>query len=297
MDYLPKDTIVFLDESHVGVPQLIGMYRGDHSRKSTLVDYGFRLPSALDNRPLRFDEFNRIVNSLVYVSATPGDYELKQTGGRVVEQVVRPTGLLDPAVLSGPPQARLDDLYREIVSEVRRAAGCSSPRSPREAEELTSYYQGPGREGEVHALGHRHPGCASRPSRGCAKAPSTCWWASTCSARVWNPEVTLVAILDADKEGFLRSERSLIQTAGQGCPELGGPGHHVRGHEDRIHREGLHGNHAQEGRQEEYNKPTASRRRASRRTSGDILGSIYERDYPDISAQVKTSMGTSRSAK
>ncbi|HOJ13567.1 MAG TPA: excinuclease ABC subunit UvrB, partial [Deltaproteobacteria bacterium] len=143
VDYLPKNTIVFLDESHVSVPQLIGMYRGDHSRKSTLVEYGFRLPSALDNRPLRFDEFNRLVHRIIYVSATPGDYELKQAGGRVVEQVVRPTGLLDPKIEVKPAQGQVDDLYREIVQAVRKGGRVLvTTLTKRMAEELTDYLQG-----------------------------------------------------------------------------------------------------------------------------------------------------------
>jgi len=143
MDYLPKNSIVFLDESHVGVPQLIGMYRGDHSRKSTLVEYGFRLPSALDNRPLRFDEFNRIVNTIIYVSATPGYYELKQTKGQVVEQVVRPTGLIDPPMQIRPATGQVDDLYREIKKTVNQGGRVLvTTLTKRMAEELTNYFQG-----------------------------------------------------------------------------------------------------------------------------------------------------------
>jgi excinuclease ABC subunit B len=293
MDYLPKDTIVFLDESHVGVPQLIGMYRGDHSRKSTLVDYGFRLPSALDNRPLRFDEFNRIVNSLVYVSATPGDYEMKQTGGRVVEQVVRPTGLLDPAVQIRPATGQVDDLYREIVSVVKKGGRVLvTTLTKRMAEELTSYYQGLDvkvkyMHSDIDTLERIETVKGLREG-----AFDVLVGINLLREGLDIPEVTLVAILDADKEGFLRSERSLIQTSGRAARNVGGRvimyADTKTGSIEKAFSETMR----RRARQEEYNKEHGITPKSIQKNIRDILGSIYERDYADISAQIKTSMGT-----
>ncbi|HQI81648.1 MAG TPA: excinuclease ABC subunit UvrB [Deltaproteobacteria bacterium] len=293
MDYLPKDTIVFLDESHVGVPQLIGMYRGDHSRKSTLVEYGFRLPSALDNRPLRFDEFNRIVNSLVYVSATPGDYELKQTGGRVVEQVVRPTGLLDPVVQVRPATGQVDDLYREIVSVVKKGGRVLvTTLTKRMAEELTSYYQGLGvkvkyMHSDIDTLERIETVKGLREG-----AFDVLVGINLLREGLDIPEVTLVAILDADKEGFLRSERSLIQTAGRAARNVEGRvimyADAKTGSIERAYSETMR----RRARQKEYNRAHGITPKTIQKNIRDILGSIYERDYADISAQIRTSMGT-----
>ena len=293
MDYLPRDTIVFLDESHVGVPQLIGMYRGDHSRKSTLVEYGFRLPSALDNRPLRFDEFNRLVNTIVYVSATPGDYELRQTKGQVVEQVVRPTGLLDPAIEIRPATGQVDDLYREIVRTVKQGGRVLvTTLTKRMAEELTDYYQG--LDIKVKYM-HSDIDTLERIElvKGLREgAFDVLVGINLLREGLDIPEVTLVAVLDADKEGFLRSERSLIQTAGRAARNIGGrvvmyadtrTGSIEKAYSETMRRR---------VKQEAYNKANGITPRSIQKNIRDILASIYERDYPDISAQIKTSMGT-----
>jgi len=293
MDYLPRDTIVFLDESHVGVPQLIGMYRGDHSRKSTLVEYGFRLPSALDNRPLRFDEFNRLVNTIVYVSATPGDYELRQTKGQVVEQVVRPTGLLDPAIEIRPATGQVDDLYREIVRTVKQGGRVLvTTLTKRMAEELTDYFQGLDIK-----VKYMHSDIDTLERIELVKGLREGTFDVLVGINLLRegldiPEVTLVAVMDADKEGFLRSERSLIQTAGRAARNIGGrvvmyadtrTGSIEKAYSETMRRR---------VKQEAYNKANGITPRSIQKNIRDILASIYERDYPDISAQIKTSMGT-----
>jgi len=223
LDYFPEDFLLFMDESHVATGQLHGMYNGDRSRKTTLVDYGFRLPSALDNRPLKFEEFETRVNQLVFVSATPGDYELQQSGGVVVEQVVRPTGLVDPMVEVRPVGNQVDDLLEEIRKVTARDERVLvTVLTKKLAEQLTSYYQELGikaeylhseidtlervellkklRRGEFHVL----------------------VGINLLREGLDLPEVSLVAILDADKEGFLRNTRSLIQTIGRAARNVHG---------------------------------------------------------------------------
>jgi excinuclease ABC subunit B len=216
IDYLPKDALLVVDESHVTIPQLGGMYRGDRSRKETLVEYGFRLPSALDNRPLRFDEFESLMPQTIFVSATPGPYELNSTHGVVVDQVVRPTGLLDPEVEVRPVASQVDDLLSEI--RARTAAGervLVTTLTKRMAEDLTEYF-------------HEH-GVKVRYLHSDIDTVERVEIIRDLRAGVFDvvvginllregldiPEVSLVAILDADKEGFLRSARSLIQTIGR----------------------------------------------------------------------------------
>jgi excinuclease ABC subunit B len=293
MDYLPKNTLVFLDESHVGVPQLIGMYRGDHSRKSTLVEYGFRLPSALDNRPLRFDEFNRIVNSIVYVSATPGDYELKQTKGNVVEQVVRPTGLLDPVVEIRPATGQVDDLYREIRKTVDNGGRVLvTTLTKRMSEELTDYFQGLDIK-----IKYMHSDIDTLERIELVKGLREGVFDVLVGINLLRegldiPEVTLVAILDADKEGFLRSERSLIQTSGRAARNINGKVIMYADMKTASIEKAYSETIRRRLKQEQYNKANNITPRSIQKNIRDILASIYERDYPDISAQIKTSMGT-----
>jgi excinuclease ABC subunit B len=223
LDYFPEDFIVFMDESHVATGQLHGMYNGDRSRKTTLVDYGFRLPSALDNRPLQFEEFESRVKQVVYVSATPGNYELEQSGGAFVEQVVRPTGLVDPQVEVRPVGTQVDDLLEEIRRTVARDERVLvTVLTKRLAEQLTAYYQELGIKAEylhseidtlerVELLKNLRRGVFD-----------VLIGINLLREGLDLPEVSLVAILDADKEGFLRNNRSLIQTIGRAARNVNG---------------------------------------------------------------------------
>ena len=221
-DYVPADAVLIIDESHVTVPQLGGMYRGDRSRKETLVEYGFRLPSALDNRPLRFDEFERLSPQTIYVSATPGDYELEHSD-KVVEQLVRPTGLVDPEVEVRPARTQVDDVLSEI--RLRTAADqrvLITTLTKRMAEDLTDYLQEHGvRVRYLHSdVGTVERMEIIRDLR--LGAFDVLVGINLLREGLDMPEVSLVAILDADKEGFLRSDRSLIQTIGRAARHLHG---------------------------------------------------------------------------
>jgi len=223
IDYLPKGALVVIDESHVTVPQLNGMYRGDRSRKETLVGYGFRLPSAFDNRPLRFDEFAALVPQTVYVSATPGRFELEKAEGRVAEQIIRPTGLLDPEILVRPVAGQVDDLLHEIRGRLkRRERVLVTTLTKRMAEDLTDYYSDLGVR--VRYL-HSDVETIERMEilRSLRKGEfDVLVGINLLREGLDLPEVSLVAVLDADKEGFLRSERSLIQTAGRAARNAAG---------------------------------------------------------------------------
>jgi len=223
LDYFPDDFLLFLDESHVVVPQLNGMWRGDRSRKSTLVDYGFRLPSALDNRPLNFQEFEGRRSQVVYVSATPGDYELDQTEGEVVEQIIRPTGLLDPEIEIKPVANQVDHLLGEIRARVRAGERVLvTTLTKRLAEHLTEYYAELGIR--VRYLHSDIQGLERvRLIQGLREGVfDVLVGINLLREGLDLPEVSLVAILDADKEGFLRSTRSLIQTIGRAARNVNG---------------------------------------------------------------------------
>lgn len=223
IDYLPADSIMFFDESHVMMGQLGGMYRGDRARKETLVNYGFRLPSALDNRPLRFDEFERKMRRSIFVSATPSDYELEKSAGEVVEQVVRPTGLVDPAVEVRPATTQVDDLLSEITEVVRRGERILvTTLTKRMAEDLTDFL---GEHGVRVRYLHSDIDTVERVEiiRDLRAGKfDVLVGINLLREGLDIPEVSLVAILDADKEGFLRSERSLIQTIGRAARNLSG---------------------------------------------------------------------------
>ena len=223
LDYFPKDFLTVIDESHVTVPQIRGMYHGDRSRKETLVQYGFRLPSALDNRPLTFDEWNTMVKQIIFVSATPGDYELEMSKGVVVEQVIRPTGLVDPEVEIRPSKHQIDDLIAEIlVSASRKERVLVTTLTKRMAEDLTEYLLNIGIKvryihSEVDALERVE---ILRDLR--LGDFDVLVGVNLLREGLDLPEVSLVAIIDADKEGFLRSDRSLIQTAGRTARNVNG---------------------------------------------------------------------------
>ena len=223
LDYLPRDSIVFVDESHQTIPQVRGMYAGDQSRKRTLVEYGFRLPSAMDNRPLNFEEWQRRVGQLVYVSATPGPYEMTKTGGEVVEQVIRPTGLIDPEVDVRPVHGQVDDLLHEIRERVaRNERVLVTTLTKKMSENLTEYYAELGvrvryLHSEIQTLERIK---ILRDLR--AGEFDVLVGINLLREGLDLPEVSLVAILDADKEGFLRSEQSLIQTIGRAARNVNG---------------------------------------------------------------------------
>lgn len=223
LDYFPKDYLMFIDESHIAVPQLRAMYKGDRSRKETLVGYGFRLPSALDNRPLRFDEWRQRVHQLIYVSATPADYELDKAKGAVAEQIVRPTGLVDPQVVVRPAGHQVDDLYAEIVlRKERKERVLVTTLTKRMAEDLSEYYTEMG-----VAVRYLHSDIATLERMEIIRELRMGQFDVLIGINLLRegldiPEVSLVAILDADKEGFLRSARSLIQTFGRAARNLNG---------------------------------------------------------------------------
>ena len=223
LDYFPRDYLMFVDESHQTIPQLRGMYAGDRSRKETLVEYGFRLPSALDNRPLTFDEFDHRTNQLVYVSATPGPYELTKSAGVVVEQIIRPTGLIDPEVEVRPVKGQIDDLLHEIRARVEHGERVLvTTLTKRMAEDLAEYYAEVGvkcryMHSEIETLER------VKILRDLRKGEfDVLIGINLLREGLDLPEVSLVAILDADKEGFLRSWGSLIQTIGRCARHLRG---------------------------------------------------------------------------
>ena len=223
LDYFPKDFLLVLDESHQTVPQISGMYGGDRSRKMILVDYGFRLPSALDNRPLNFHEFEELTNQVIFVSATPGDYELQQCGGVVVEQVVRPTGLLDPPIEVRPSKNQIDDLLHEINLRIKKGDRILvTTLTKRMAEELDKYLarinvKSKYIHSDVHTLERVE---ILRQLR--LGEIDVLVGVNLLREGLDLPEVSLVAILDADKEGFLRNEKSLTQTAGRAARNVDG---------------------------------------------------------------------------
>ncbi|MBN1480445.1 excinuclease ABC subunit UvrB [candidate division KSB1 bacterium] len=223
IDYFPQDFLLIIDESHATVPQIGGMYHGDRARKETLVEYGFRLPSALDNRPLNFREFESLIHNVIFVSATPADYELQKCGGLVVEQIIRPTGLMDPEIEVRPVKNQIDDLIGEINKRAERGDRILvTTLTKRMAEDLTDYLAGVGirvryLHSEIDALDRV---AILRDLR--LAEFDVLVGINLLREGLDLPEVSLVAILDADKEGFLRSERSLIQTAGRAARNVAG---------------------------------------------------------------------------
>ncbi|MDU4705038.1 MAG: helicase-related protein, partial [Corynebacterium sp.] len=223
IDYFPEDFLTIIDESHVTVPQIGGMFEGDASRKRNLVDFGFRLPSALDNRPLTFDEFDARVGQVVFMSATPGDYELEKTGGEYVEQVIRPTGLVDPKIVVKPTEGQIDDLIGEIRKRTERDERVLvTTLTKKMAEDLTDYLLENGVQ-----VRYMHSDVDTLKRVELLRQLRLGEYDVLVGINLLRegldlPEVSLVAILDADKEGFLRSERSLIQTIGRAARNVSG---------------------------------------------------------------------------
>lgn len=223
IDYFPKDYLLFIDESHVTIPQIVGMYHGDRARKQTLIDYGFRLPSAIDNRPLKFDEFEELSNQVIFVSATPGKYELAKTQGQIVEQVIRPTGLIDPDILIKPTKGQIEDLIGEISKRVEKSHRVLvTTLTKRMAEDLTDYLLDKGLK--VKYL-HSEIETLERVEilRDLRTGAFDCLVGVNLLREGLDlPEVSLVAIMDADREGFLRSDTSLIQICGRAARNVDG---------------------------------------------------------------------------
>lgn len=223
IDYFPKDFLMIVDESHVMLPQVRGMYNGDRSRKETLVEYGFRLPSALDNRPLRFEEFEKIINQVIYVSATPGDYELKHVNNQVVQQIIRPTGLLDPKIEVRPTKDQIDDIISEIrIRQDRNERVLITTLTKRMAEDLSAYLKELGIK-----VAYLHSDTKTLERTEILRDLRLGKYDVLVGINLLRegldlPEVSLVCILDADKEGFLRSNRSLIQTIGRAARNSNG---------------------------------------------------------------------------
>src|SRR5215510_166470 len=280
LNYFPKDYLLFIDESHVTVPQIGGMYRGDRSRKETLVEYGFRLPSALDNRPLSFTEFERMAGQTIYVSATPGDYELQQSNRRVVEQLIRPTGLIDPEVVVRPAKAQVDDLLEEIRKRVESGERVLvTTLTKRLAEDLTDYYQELGvrvryLHSDIDTL--ERVEIIRELRRGTF---DVLIGINLLREGLDIPEVSLVAILDADKEGYLRSERSLIQTIGRAARNVNGM---VMMYADTITdsmRRAFDETLRRRRIQSAYNKKNDITPQSVRKAIASPLVKIYEADY------------------
>ena len=280
LDYYPRDYLLFIDESHVTIPQLIGMYRGDRSRKETLVEYGFRLPSALDNRPLMFEEFEGRVRQGVYVSATPSDYEMKRGRGRIVEQIIRPTGLSDPSLVVKPAKNQVDDLLAEIQDRVKRKERVLvTTLTKRMAEDLTEYYADLGiRVKYLHSDIDTLDRVEIIRDLRLGKF-DVLIGINLLREGLDLPEVSLVAILDADKEGFLRSEKSLIQTFGRAARNLNG---RVILYADKMTRsmdQAILETDRRRRIQEEYNETHGITPQTIKKSVRNIMASVYEADY------------------
>jgi len=283
IDYLPDDTIVVIDESHVTVPQVRGMYEGDRSRKSTLVSHGFRLPSALDNRPLKFDEFDERRGQTIYVSATPSPYELSLAGGEVVEQVVRPTGLLDPEVIVRPIEGQVDDLLGEIRRRVENGQRTLvTTLTKRMAEDLTEYYRELGvrveyLHSEVQTLDRVRILRDLRLGKF-----DVLIGVNLLREGLDLPEVSLVAILDADKEGFLRSESSLIQTIGRAARHVEGRAVLYADSRTRSIERAEAETSRRRAVQEDYNRKNGITPETIRRAVDDLMTTPLGADYSTV---------------
>ncbi|MHB8138997.1 MAG: excinuclease ABC subunit UvrB [Smithellaceae bacterium] len=288
MEYLPEDALIIIDESHATLPQLGGMYRGDRSRKETLVKYGFRLPSALDNRPLRFEEYEALPNQRIYISATPAVYETEKAQGIRVEQIIRPTGLMDPVIEIKPASQQVDDLLEEIRLRVKKEERVLvTTLTKRMAENLTDYYGGLGiRVRYLHSDIHTLERVSIIRDLRLGEF-DVLVGVNLLREGLDIPEVSLVAILDADKEGFLRSERSLIQTSGRAARNVGGK---VIMYADKITKSiqaCLDETKRRRIIQARYNEENNITPETIKKSISNILGSIYEADYMTVPVDAK----------
>ncbi len=280
MEYYARDSLIVIDESHQTIPQIGAMFKGDRSRKKTLIDYGFRLPSAYDNRPLNFEEFEELTTQLIYVSATPSDYEIKEAGGVVVEQVVRPTGLIDPEVIVRPVKNQVDDLLEEIrIRAEKNERVLVTAMTKRQAEDLTDHYQNLGAN-----VRYLHSDIATLERIAIIQELRKGEFDTLIGINLLRegldiPEVSLVAILNADMEGFLRSATSLIQTSGRAARNVEGK---VIMYADRITRSmkvAMEETRRRRAIQLEYNKKHNITPTSVKKNINEALSSIFEKDY------------------